>query len=606
MAILLPSSPSQHKKMTQGERRLAARLTTKLEDDYVCWYDVPIGSKQLQPDFIVLHPTRGILVLEVKDWKIDTIKSITKATAEILTDVGLKHVANPLEQARSYAMAITNLLEADPFLVQLEGKHKGNLLFPWGFGTVLTNITRKQFDGAGLDVVIPSDKVICSDEMQESVDAEGFQKRLWGMFNYNFGTHLSLSNVDRIKWHLYPELRVSQGSLFEVPAKQLPNTLIAETLPDIIKVMDFEQEKYARNLGTGHRLIHGVAGSGKTMILAFRCMQLAQAAHSKPVLVLCFNKTLAAKLTTMLRARGAGDNVHIRHFHGWCSDMCNLYQLDLQKADGEKTYEQQVAAVIRGAETGRVPREQYAGILIDEGHDFAPEWFKLIVQMLDPNTDSLLLVYDDVQSIYKQRKPESWASVGINVKGRSKIFKINYRNTAEALKLAFDFVSPYIDDSKATEDIPLVHPEAGLRHGGAPMMKRFASFHWEMKHVGTWLSAAHKRGVPPKRTAVLCRTKAQVNHIVKSLCDNGIAASISAAGEGDAVQVLTMHSSKGLEFDCVSIPDLGALPLPKVTEAEDARLLYVAMTRATNELLLTHHSDGIFTRDLAHRLATHD
>jgi len=39
LAIILPSSPSQHNKMTPGERRLIARLMTKLENDYICWYD---------------------------------------------------------------------------------------------------------------------------------------------------------------------------------------------------------------------------------------------------------------------------------------------------------------------------------------------------------------------------------------------------------------------------------------------------------------------------------------------------------------------------------------------------------------------------------------
>ncbi|MDB9440270.1 nuclease-related domain-containing protein [Sphaerospermopsis kisseleviana CS-549] len=61
--------------MTSGERRLAQRMEEKLDDDYLLWYDVPIGKKQLHPDFIVLHPSRGLFILEVKDWKLDKIKS---------------------------------------------------------------------------------------------------------------------------------------------------------------------------------------------------------------------------------------------------------------------------------------------------------------------------------------------------------------------------------------------------------------------------------------------------------------------------------------------------------------------------------------------------
>jgi hypothetical protein len=65
--------------MTLGEKRFAVRLEQKLDDDYLIWYDVPIGKKQVHPDFIVLHPLRGLLVLEVKDWKLETILNVTKA-----------------------------------------------------------------------------------------------------------------------------------------------------------------------------------------------------------------------------------------------------------------------------------------------------------------------------------------------------------------------------------------------------------------------------------------------------------------------------------------------------------------------------------------------
>lgn len=71
--------------MTSGERRLAQRLEAKLDDDYLLWHDVPVGPKCLHPDFIVLHPSRGLFVLEVKDWKLETISSVNPETFEIVT-----------------------------------------------------------------------------------------------------------------------------------------------------------------------------------------------------------------------------------------------------------------------------------------------------------------------------------------------------------------------------------------------------------------------------------------------------------------------------------------------------------------------------------------
>ena len=609
MAIILPSLHSKNLKLTQGERRFGTCLLRNLEDDYHCWVNVQVGPKQRRPDFIVLHPGRGILVLEVKDWKLATIQQMDRLTAEIHTDHGLKTVVNPLEQARSYAIEITGLLERDPLLVQQEqGRYHGNLLLPWGFGVVLTDITRKQFEDAELDQAIPGDKVICKDEMIESVDAEAFQKRLWGMFNYSFGGILSLARIDRVRWHLFPEIRIQQGNLFDAASDGAdPQQSIAKVLPDMVKVMDMEQEKLARNLGEGHRIIHGVAGSGKTLILAYRAMYLDKLGLAKPILVLCFNKTLAAKLKQLLAERGAGDRVHVRHFHGWCKDMCDLYQLDLPGDESQPKYERQVAAVIAGCEKNRVPLAQYAAVLIDEGHDFKAEWFKLLVQMIDPETNSLLLMYDDAQNIYGggKRRVFTWSSVGINATGRSTILKVNYRNTVEALDFSYQFVSAYLDQSSGTEEIPLVHPEFGGRNGARPEVRRLPGNAQELEYIASWLRKRAEAGIPFRQMAVLCQFNKQVDKMREGLAQKGIAVDSDQfngqrtkafAPAEDTVKILTMHSSKGLEFNSVVIPDLGCMPYAKKTPEEEARLLYVALTRSTESLLMTYHNESQFTK----------
>lgn len=609
MAIILPALHSKNLKLTTGERRFGTCLLRNLEDDYHCWVDVPVGPKQRRPDFIVLHPGRGILVLEVKDWNLATIQRVDRLTFEIHTDRGLKTVVNPLEQARAYAIEITGLLERDPLLVQQEqGRYHGHLLLPWGFGVVLTNITRKQFEAAELDHAIPGDKVICQDEMTESVDAEAFQKRLWGMFNYSFGGVLSLARIDRVRWHLFPEIRIQQGSLFDAASDGAdPQQSIAKVLPDIVKVMDMEQEKLARNLGEGHRIIHGVAGSGKTLILAYRAMYLDKLGLPKPILVLCFNTVLAEKLKQLLAERGAGDHVHVRHFHGWCKDMCDLYQLELPGEQGQPIYERWVAAVIAGCEKGRVPLAQYAALMIDEGHDFQPEWFKLLVQMIDPETNSLLLMYDDAQNLYggSKRRVFTWASVGINAAGRSTILKVNYRNTVEALDFAYQFASAYLDQSGGTEEMPLVHPEFGGRNGARPEVHRLSTNTQELEYLATWLRKRAEAGIPFRQMAVLCRFNKQAKKIREGLVQKGIAVdSDQFNGQRtkafdpaeDTVKILTMHSSKGLEFNSVAITDLGCMPCAKSTSEEEARLLYVAMTRSTESMLVTYHNESQFTK----------
>lgn len=123
--------------MTSGERRLAERLEQKLEDDYMLWYDVPVGPKQSHPDFVLIHPRRGILILETKDWKLETIKKASRQAWEIVPDGQHKIVINPLEQARHCAIQVVRALERDPQLIHGDGPHKGKLAFPWGHGVSL-------------------------------------------------------------------------------------------------------------------------------------------------------------------------------------------------------------------------------------------------------------------------------------------------------------------------------------------------------------------------------------------------------------------------------------------------------------------------------------
>jgi hypothetical protein len=114
----------------------------------------------------------------------------------------------------------------------------------------------------------------------------------------------------------------------------------------------------------------------------------------------------------------------VRTFHAWCADQLRLYHV-AAPADG--AYEDMVRTVIRAVERGQIPRAQYGALMIDEGHDFAPEWLQLAVQMLDPVSNSLLLLYDDAQSIYgaNRHKSFSFRSVGISAAGRTKRVRVD-------------------------------------------------------------------------------------------------------------------------------------------------------------------------------------
>ncbi|MCB2256601.1 AAA family ATPase [Pseudomonas chlororaphis] len=594
---------------TPGERRLAERLEKKLEDDYLCWFNVPVGPKALQPDFVLLHPLRGLLVLEVKDWKLDTIQSMDRNQAKIYADGLLKTLKNPMLQARAYAMEVVMMLQRDPALKQPAGSpYAGNLIMPFGWGVVMTAITRKQFEGTNLAEVLNPQQVLFQDEVTETVDPEVFQQRLWNMFQHIFPCQLSLPQIDRVRYHLYPEVRVNA-----VPGQF---GLFAEQhapLPTLIKVMDLQQEQLARSLGEGHRVIHGAAGSGKTMILGYRCAHLAQVS-SKPILVLCYNKSLAGRLQQVLAERGLSDKVKVRNFHAWCSDMLTAFNVDrpAQNLSINVKMAQMVENTIDGVDRGQIPRAQYAAVLIDEGHDFQPEWFKLVVQMIDPESNSLLVLYDDAQSIYRGKSGKSgmdfsFASVGIQAQGRTTILRLNYRNTVEVLSVAQAFAIELLTARDAAEDgVPIVAPQSAGRRGAFPELLRCESDWQEYNCIVERIRDEQGKGRALDDMAVIYRSTAQAQRIERALSEAGIAfaSGQSAKGRGalygseDAVKIVSMHSSKGLEFGLVLIPSLGEMPKKGEDEVDEARLLYVAMTRAIDRLVMTYREPSSFTRKI--------
>ncbi|WP_349616491.1 3'-5' exonuclease [Azotobacter salinestris] len=592
---------------TPGERRLAERLEKKLEDDYLCWFNVPVGPKALQPDFVLLHPRRGVLVLEVKDWKLETIRSMDRGKAQIIDGGRLKSVANPMAQARVYALEVAVTLQKDPALKQAAGSpHAGKLAMPYGCGVVLAGITRRQFEATDLPEVLDPQRVICQDEMTETVDPEAFQQRLWGMFHQVFPCRLSLPQIDRVRYHLYPEVRVNaQPGQFGLFAEE------DAPLPSLIKVMDLQQEQLARSLGEGHRVIHGPAGSGKTMILGYRCAHLAQVA-SKPILVLCFNKSLAGRLQQVMDERGLGDKVRARSFHAWCRDLLVEHQQKLppQQRSSNAYAAKLVEYAIDAVAQERIPDGRYATVLIDEGHDFEPEWFRLAVRMVDPETRSLLVLYDDAQAIYRGKGGRrgldfSFASVGIQAPGRTTVLRLNYRNTLEVLSVARAFASDLLTGREAAEDgVPVVAPESAGRRGPLPELIQCESDWHEWNCIVERLRDEQGKGRALSDMAVIYRSKAQALQAERVLGMAGLpyASGVSSQGRGalygaeDAVKIVSMHSSKGLEFGLVLIPGLGELPTKGEEEADEARLLYVAMTRATDRLIMTCRGDSAFGR----------
>ena len=564
MATLIPTIGSARFD-TRGELRVAERLKDFLEENTVVWHNFPVGPGRRHPDFVIVHPANGLLVLEVKDWRLDSIVSADKLKVELLTTRGVVREWNPLEQARSYTLAVMRTLERDrELLFPADHPFQGKSILPYGFGTVFTNITRKQFDQTDLKEVFAENLCVFRDEMTEGTNPEAFRSRLWNMVPRRLGEPLSMPQFDRLRALLFPEVRIRQIAL------PLDETMAPEPSDRTLAVMDLHQEQIARSLGEGHRIIRGVAGSGKTLILAFRAEYLARAA-TKPVLILCYANGIAGRLEDAMQNRGVEDRVQVLTFHSWCYRMLRTYGIPTPSERDYPDYQERLAAsvseVVRAVDQGHIPTAQYDAILIDEAHDFEPQWLALATKMVNPRTSALMVVYDDIQAIYKGRARPVWSQLGIEAKGRTTVLKINYRNTAQILAFARRFAADVIGapGTTADDEHAILLPEDAGRQGVEPDVRQCVSIDAEAHCIAEWLLGRKKAGYEWPQMACLYPEHWIGERVAQVLSKHDVPIDV-AKNNGNkvstkrmAVRLLSMHTAKGLEFPCVGVAGLGLL-----------------------------------------------
>ncbi|EOM2380764.1 3'-5' exonuclease [Escherichia coli] len=577
--------------MTAGEKRVASRLEAFMSNECLVWYDIPVGRKNRHPDFVIIDPENGLVFLEVKDWTVHTLHQVNHEQVILETNGILKSEINPLLQVRRYACDTVNALPADSRLRQNDGQYKGHLNLAWAYGVVFTRITRQQLkalagnDENAVERIFPSAQTICQDDMTQSVLPDIFRQKIAGMFTMGFRTRVTPQVRDILRAHLFPEMTVRQHSQ--------------------IKIMDIQQEILARNIGDGHRVIHGVAGSGKTMILLFRCLYLAETTPGK-ILVLCYNITLASYLRECIESRGLKSRVTVFHFHSWCASMIKRH--GIQVTAGGKDYPEKCFSALEDAvNSGTITDTGYDAVLVDEGHDFESRWLALIARLFDNASRSLLLMYDDAQSIYRRERALNFslASVGIQAQGRTSVLPVNYRNTKRILHFAYAFSREYFEKHQNRE-IPFVQPQAGGEEGTEPEILRCASESDEAVQVVGWLEKRYTLCGHWSDMAVLCPAEFSVKHLKEVMTQRGIPYATCFDSEGkkkysrrkDVVHLLTYQSSKGLEFPYVAVINASFVHSGAADESEVIPALYVAFTRATRELLVTCYRENSISRHL--------
>jgi superfamily I DNA/RNA helicase len=233
----------------------------------------------------------------------------------------------------------------------------------------------------------------------------------------------------------------------------------------------------------------------------------------------------------------------------------------------------------------------YDFIFIDEAQDLPPVTLKFLVELCF-NPKNIYLTADMNQAIYG--KGVSWASVleGLRFTAHNTTtLTKNYRSTEEILCAANDLI-----DEEELADSDTARAEA-VYSGLKPIFQIFNSDAERRTTIAHWIRNTLKEiRLPLSCAAVLCRTKVKVKEYVKALNENGISAIYHSDGSSldDAkVKVMTVQSSKGLEFPVVVIPEFGQNdfgymePIDAETKVAITRKMYfVACTRAMKRLMV--------------------
>jgi hypothetical protein len=614
MAVTIPETIPN--KATAGETLLFRTLKRYLPEDYVIYYEPDIQG--WRPDFVVIGPNLGLLVLEVKDYTRSTWVELNPDHWIIRNRSGEEvSVTSPLKQARDYAFRIADKLKRDKDLVWPEGKHRAKLKFPFGYGVVFTRLTKADLARDELLTVVDPHLTLTREEIDPEKEAFSeilLRKKLSRMFTVSFTLDQPLQPLDiqRIRYHLFPEVRIDGKVTKKVPYQDY----VLLSLDDL-KAMDVHQESLAKQIGDKHRLIRGVAGSGKTLILASRAAILAKQHPDWNILVLCYNISLSRAIREMVDQKlqaeadwerpanenspaGEENRVAVRYFHEWLREL--------------KLKPEAIPQLLADWDDNERKWPQYDAILIDEGQDFAPEWLGLVSRLLNPETQSLLLVEDRAQMIYSRRRSLR-KDTGLDFRGRSRVLTINYRNTAPVVHLAWEFYQTHISeqaDSSKDAEVEVITPRSTMRSGPPPFLRRFAYLTEEMAYVARQMKSLHRqRNIPWSEMAILYRVKKYdgvdtMEVIRQALSREGIPfywlteskqSKRGFAPQENQVTVSTINSSKGLDYEAVFVVNLERLPLPLEENSDrEVALLYIAMTRAKTYLSLTWSGDSVFTR----------
>ncbi len=252
------------------------------------------------------------------------------------------------------------------------------------------------------------------------------------------------------------------------------------------------------------------------------------------------------------------------------------------------------------AATAKARNRPYDFAVVDEAQDISISQLRFFAALGADRPNALFFAGDLGQRIFRQ--PFSWKTLGVDVRGRARTLRVNYRTSHQIRAQTDRLLEAKIADVDGNEE--LRGDAISVFNGAPPSVQTFTDEEGESKAVGAWLAERAKEGVAAHEIGIFVRSEAQLPRARAAVAVAGIPHKVldeRVEAISGYASIGTMHLAKGLEFRAVAVMacDDEVIPLQSRVEevGEDSdlkevydterQLLYVACTRARDFLLVT-------------------
>ncbi|MER8543800.1 AAA family ATPase [Mesorhizobium sp. M1334] len=232
----------------------------------------------------------------------------------------------------------------------------------------------------------------------------------------------------------------------------------------------------------------------------------------------------------------------------------------------------------------------YTNILVDEAQDFGTTELRIIRHLVKTGPNDIFLCGDIAQTILPKHR--SLTDAGLASITRERI-RQNYRNSREILTAAYDVLRNNLyEEMFNSEDLEILDPKFANFSGDVPMALAADTLEEEIAYARTYAASRLEQGAKTVCVAFAGFSSRDVKGFAKSC---GVTALDGAYDpSSDRLVFCDLEQTKGYEFDTLIILQCrdGILPPHDAPEEEAYRTsckLYVAMTRAKRELILSFH-----------------